>query len=133
KILPLANRVGGVYRDVCDWILHAIVEERAAHGEAVDRRDADARFHTGEAFGGEIFVGGRQNGADAELPIQLVQRRRAEPAADAAPHAYFVGRAIEHRNARAYRRVGFVGQHLVVGRWKASRDRRLVVVRVVVV
>ena len=47
--------------------------------------DVDADLAADEALRAELIVGQRQHGADAELPIQLVERRRAE-AQPMSPH-----------------------------------------------
>ena len=73
----------------------AVVEDRSADGHAIGRRNADARLDAGQPLGPEVLVGEGQDGAHPELAIELVQRRRAEAAADAAPHADAIARAIQ--------------------------------------
>ena len=130
-------------RDVGHRVGHAVVEPGHADRHIARRRDADARFPADETFGSEIFVGQREHGTDAELPVQLVERRRAKAGADVAPRADLVGDLIARRGARADHGVGSVGEarrrrsagcvagRLVVGR-RPRDDRRLQVVGVVV-
>ena len=86
---------------VGDRIVDAIVEERPAHRHAVGRRHADAGLDTGQPLGSQRLRWPASEPADAELAVQLVQCRRAESLADAAPHADAIARAIQHRPARA--------------------------------
>ena len=72
-------------RDVRDRILDAVVEPGGPPREIANGHHADAGLAADEPLGSEQRIGQGQNRADAELAIQLVQRRRAEARADVAP------------------------------------------------
>ena len=110
--------------DVRHRILHAVVEPRGAHREVLDRRHVHAQLATDQPLGPELIVGQRQDGADAELAIQLVERRRAEARAEAAPRRHLVGHVVQRRDARAEHRVVAFGQRRgwppSAGPWRPS-------------
>ena len=58
--------------------------------QVVDRLDVDAELAADQTLGTELLVGQRQQRADAELAVELVERRRAEAPADVAPRADLV-------------------------------------------
>ena len=51
----------------------------------VDRRHVDADFTAHQTLGSELVVGQRQDRADAELAVELVERRRTEARSETAP------------------------------------------------
>jgi hypothetical protein len=74
-----------------------------------------------EAFGTEIVIGERQRRADAELPIQLVQRRSAEAPADVSPDVESIGEVIASRGARTGDRVASIGSDGTIVDWRTDQ------------
>ena len=86
--------------DVRHRILDPVVVPGRAHAEVASRGKPDSSLAADEALRSELVVGERQHGANAELPVQLVQRRGAESPAEISPHAHPVGHVIERGDAR---------------------------------
>ena len=103
------------HRHVGHRILDAVVVPAAAIRQPLERRQADAQLAAHQAFGAELVVGEREDGADAELAIELVERRGAEARPDAAERRHAVGHAVEHGRAGADGRVARIGQRAIVG------------------
>ena len=71
----------------CTGFLTRLSNQLLRIDESPRRHQADANLAAVQSLGTELVVRQRQDRADAELAIQLVQRRRAEADADAAPRA----------------------------------------------
>ena len=120
-------------RDIGHRVLDPVVEPRRARRKIPHRHHADARFTTGETLRSEVEVRLREDGPDPELPVELVQRGRAERVAQAAPGVHAVGDAVHRRQPRAGHGVAAFGQVRVVVRGRRSgRNGGLEIVRIVV-
>ena len=67
------------------------------HRDVGRRRDVDAELAADQTLGAELIVRPRDDRPDRELAIQLVERRRAEPQPEVAPHAHLVGQVVQRR------------------------------------
>ena len=96
QVLALLGDGGpdGRQRHVRHRVLDAIIEPGRPPGQVAGRLDADAGFPADETLRTELIVGEGQHGADAELPVELVERRRAEAPAEVAPDAEPAGEVV---------------------------------------
>src|SRR5919204_573843 len=80
EILALLRDVGADLRqrDVRHRVADAVVVPGRPDVEIPQRRKADAGLAADEPLGPELIVREREHGADAELPIELIERRRPE-------------------------------------------------------
>ena len=103
EILALLCHVGAGNRDghVRDRIFDAVVEVGGPEEHVRGRDQRDAELTADQPFGPELIVRERQYRADAELPVELVERRRAEAGAEVPPDADAWIQVVARRDARA--------------------------------
>ena len=131
KVLALLTV--GRDRHIRNRIRDAVGEPCRTHRDVAHRIDVDAQIAADEALRTELVVRQREHRANRELPIQLVERRRAETGTEITPDAHPIRHVIQRRRARADHRVLALGQGgIVVGGRQAGRDGGLEVVRVVI-
>src|SRR4029077_14073207 len=101
EILPLLRDVRASLgqRDVRHGVRHPVIEPGRADGQIAHWRKTDAGFAPNQTLGPQLIVGEREYGADPELAIQLVERRRAKSLADIAPRAEPVRDLVAGRGA----------------------------------
>ena len=129
EVLPLLQ-VWRRNRDVRDRILDAIVEPCRAPGDAGRRDHVDAELAAHQPLRTERRIRERHHRTQREAPVELVERRRAEPRRDISPDRQPLVDAIQRAEPRTDHRVALVGEDGVAHR--ARRQHRLGVVCVVV-